>query len=169
MVVKGSRRATHHHSIGSGLFGAVDNPPLADNYVPLLGGPLPVYNVSAVAQAIGVDVKQLDNILSRNSLTGVDRRTRGVARRISTEAAITLQLACDLAAALEVPVAAALRISQILQRNDGEAVTIGRFASLRADVVALRVTTVARLDAAVELVGRRRRGRPPGERQASGD
>ena len=149
------------------LLCAVDNPPMADNYVPLLGGSLPVYHVSAVAQAIGIDVKQLDNLLSRNFLTGVDRRTRGVARRISTEAAITLQLAWDLTAALEVPLAAALRISQIVQRNDGEAVTLGRFASIRVDVVALRATTVARLDAAVELVGRRRRGRPPRERQSS--
>jgi len=130
---------------------------------------LPVYDVSAVAHAIGIDVKQLDNILSRNFLNGVDRRTRGVSRRISSDAAITLQLACDLAAALEVPVAVALRISQMLQQNDGEPVAVGRFASLRADVVALRTTTVARLDTAVELVGRRRRGRPPRARQLGGE
>jgi hypothetical protein len=127
---------------------------------------LPVYDVSAVAQALGIDVKRLDNILSRSYLTGVDRRTRGVSRRISTEAAVTLRLACDLAAALEMPVAAALRISQMLQQNDGEPVAAGRFASLRADVVVLRATTVTQLDAAVELVGRRRRGRPPLARQA---
>lgn len=129
---------------------------------------MPVYDVSAVAQAIGIDVKQLDNILSRHYLTGVDRRTRGVSRRISTEAAVTLHLACDLAAALEVPVAAALRISQMLQQKDDEPVAVGRFASLRADVVALRATTVARLDTAVEVVGRRRRGRPRRARQPGG-
>jgi len=130
---------------------------------------LPVYDVSAVAQAIGIDVKQLDNILSRHYLTGVDRRTRGVSRRISTEAAVTLHLACDLAAALEVPVAAALRISQMLQQKDDEPVAVGRFASLRADVVALRATTVARLDTAVEVVGRRRRGRPRARQPGGGE
>ena len=129
---------------------------------------MPVYDVSAVAHAIGIDIKQLDNILSRNYLGGVDRRTRGVSRRISTEAAVTLQLACDLAAALKVPVAVALRVSQMLQRNDDEPVAIGRFALLGVDIVALRTTTVARLDTAVELVGRRRRGRPPRARQHSG-
>ena len=129
---------------------------------------MPVYDVSAVAHALGIDVKQLDNILSRNYLNGVDRRARGVSRRISSDAAITLQLACDLAAALEVPVAAALRISQMLQQKDDEPVAVGRFASLRADVVALRATTVARLDTAVEVVGRRRRGRPRRARQPGG-
>ena len=57
----------------------------------------------------------------RNYLTGVDRRTRGVSRRVSTEAAVTIRLAWDLAAALEMPFAAALRISQLLQHErDGE-------------------------------------------------
>ena len=126
---------------------------------------MPVYDLVAVAQALGLDIKRLDNILSRNDLPGVDRRARGVSRRISSDAAVTLHLACNLATAMEIPVGAALRISQMLQRSDGQPVAIGSFASLRADVLTLRATTVARLDTAVELVGRRRRGRPPRARR----
>jgi hypothetical protein len=121
---------------------------------------MPVYDVSAVAEAIGIDPKQLDNILSRNDLVGVERRTRGVARRLSTDAAVTIHLASELSTALRVPIAEALRLASELQRRADHAVAVGSFATLHVDVVALRAATVTRLDSAVELVGRRKRGRP---------
>ena len=34
---------------------------------------MPVYDVSAVAHAVDLELKQLDNLLSRNALTGVEK------------------------------------------------------------------------------------------------
>ena len=122
---------------------------------------MPAYHVSAVAEAIGMSEKQLDNILSRNEIPGVERKARGVSRRVSVDAAITIHLAFDLAAALRIPVAHALGVAASLQTAVDHSLPAGRFVRVRADVSALRAETLARLDAAVEAVGRRRRGRPP--------
>jgi 7-keto-8-aminopelargonate synthetase-like enzyme len=121
---------------------------------------LPFYDVAAVAEAVGIDAKQLDNILSRNELSGVERRTRGVSRRLSVDAAVTIHLASEIASALGMPIGHALRISAAIQQDADYVVQAGEFATLRADVARIRMTTIARLDSAVELVGRRRRGRP---------
>lgn len=120
-----------------------------------------IYDVTAVAEALGVDPKQLDNVLSRNELEGVERKARGVTRRVSSDAAVTIHLAFELAAALRMPFGAALRVSASLQRSPNQRVVVGKFATLQADLAALRAATIAQLDSAVEIVGRRRRGRPP--------
>ena len=122
---------------------------------------MPAYHVSAVAEAIGMSEKQLDNILSRNELAGVERRTRGVSRRVSVDAAITIHLAFELAASLRIPVVHALSVAASLQAAADHSLPAGRFARIQANVAALREETLERLDAAVEAVGRRRRGRPP--------
>lgn len=122
---------------------------------------MPFYDVAAVAEAVGIDAKQLDNILSRNALDGVERRTRGVSRRLSVDAAVTIQLASEIAGTLGMPIGQALRISAAIQQSADHVVRVGDIATLHADVARIRATTIARLDGAVELVGRRRRGRPP--------
>ena len=127
---------------------------------------MPFYNVSAVAEAVGLTEKQLDNLLSRNALPGVERKARGVSRRISVDAAVTIHLASQLADAMRLPVAAALEMASELQTSTHQVVSVGEFVSLQADIGALRNATLVRLDAAVEAVGRRRRGRPP--RRAKG-
>jgi hypothetical protein len=133
---------------------------------------MPFYNVSAVAEAVGMTEKQLDNLLSRNTLAGVERKTRGVSRRISVDAAVTIHLASQLSEALRVPVGAALETASVLQASKDRAMSAGAFVSLHADIDALRTATVARLDAAVEAVGRRHRGRPrvrvPGTKSDAG-
>lgn len=125
---------------------------------------MPVYHVSAVAEAVGMTEKQLDNVLSRNDMPGVERKARGVSRKVSADAAITIHLGFELAASLRMPIAHALELAQTLQGTESHTLPAGRFATVRADVEALRAETLARLDAAVEAVGRRRRGRPPGRR-----
>ena len=121
---------------------------------------MPFYDVPAVAEAVRMGEKQLDNLLSRNELIGVERRTRGVSRRLSVDAAVTIQLASELATVLGMPIGHALRVSRALQEHEGRAIRVGTFATLQIDLPALRATTLARLDSAVELVGRRKRGRP---------
>jgi len=122
---------------------------------------LPFYSVSAVAEAVGMSEKQLDNMLSRNALVGVERKARGVARRISADAAVTINLASGLSESLRVPIGAAIGIATQLQTTNEHVIGVGAFLTLRADMTALRIATLARLDMAVEMVGRRRRGRPP--------
>lgn len=121
---------------------------------------LPIYDVKAVAEALDIDLRQLDNLLSRNTIHGVDRSRRGVTRRVSSEAAVIIALSRELTESLGVPSAQALRLASALERDDSGGLAIGPFGWLRFDLVALRAFTLERLDAAVETVGRRRRGRP---------
>jgi hypothetical protein len=128
---------------------------------------MPIYDISAAAEALDVPAKQLDNILSRNEIPGVEKKCRGVTRRLSGEAIATTRLALDLARSLGMPVGAALRTALVLTQADRGLASAGPFATLTVDVAALRRSTSARLDAAVESVGRRRRGRPAGPGRSS--
>ena len=121
---------------------------------------MPFYDVAAVAEAVGIDAKQLDNILCRNELDGVERRARGVSRRLSVDAAVTIQLASEIAGALGISIRQALRISATIQQSADNVLRVSDVATLHADVARVRAATIARLNGAVELVGRRRRGRP---------
>jgi hypothetical protein len=122
---------------------------------------LPVYDLAAVAEAVNLDQKQLDNLISRNALPGVERKNRGVARRLTSDVAVTLCLARELAVAFEVPLAKALPFAQKVIGSGAIDLDLGQFMTLRVDEPALRASIAGRLDTAVEIVGRRRRGRPP--------
>jgi hypothetical protein len=121
---------------------------------------MPIYDVSAAAEALDIDPKQLDNIISRNAIPGVERRTRGVSRRLTLDAVVVIGVALELVSALRIPVAQAVRTAIELARQEGFAVPVGRYAKLEVDIQTLRASTSKRLDEAVESVGRRVRGRP---------
>ena len=122
---------------------------------------MPIYDLSAVAHAVDMTPKQLDNLLSRNELEGVERKTRGVTRRISSEAAITIHIAWQLSDTAKVPIKTALELSRRLTAGSDHAVSVGNYLRLSLNFAGMRTDTLDRLDAAVEAVGRRRRGRPP--------
>jgi hypothetical protein len=128
---------------------------------------LPVYDVAALSEAFEVEPRQIDNLLSRNEIAGVDRRTRGVTRRVALDAAITIRIALELSRVLRVPSAHALRVAAGLAENDMAGLAIGSHGILRFDLPELRASTLERLDSAVETVGRRRRGRPTMKRAGS--
>jgi hypothetical protein len=121
---------------------------------------LPVYDLAAVAEAVDLEPKQLDNLLSRNDVPGVDRKKRGVARRLNADVAVIICLARELSQALEIPLGSALHFSQRVVGSDSTPIELGQFTTLHVDRSSLRATITARLDDAVETVGRRRRGRP---------
>jgi hypothetical protein len=129
---------------------------------------LPVYDLTAVAHALDIDLKQLDNLLSRNALPGVEKRHRGIARRLTPEVAVVIRLARELSESLGVSVGALLPVANAIERGATNEVRLGEFATLHIDRDALRTSTSARLDAAVEVIGIRRRGRPPGRPRPSG-
>ena len=122
---------------------------------------MPVYDIAALSEALNADSRLLDNLLSRNDIEGVERRARGVTRRVTLEAAVTIRIALDLANALKIPFARALSVGTALAAENGMEFPVGAFGLLRFDVPAIRRFTLQQLDAAVETVGRRRRGRPP--------
>lgn len=122
---------------------------------------MPVYDLAAVAHALDFDLKQLDNLLSRNALPGVERRRRGIARRLTPDVAVVICLARELAEALGVSIGTLLPVADSIERGATNEVRFGEYITLRIDRAALRTSTLARLDAAVEVIGTRRRGRPP--------
>jgi len=128
---------------------------------------LPVYDLTAVAHALDIDIKQLDNLLSRNALPGVERKRRGIARRLTPEVAVVIRLARELAEAIGVSVGSLLPVANAIDRGATNEVRLGEFVTLNVDRDSLRATTLARLDAAVEVIGTRRRGRPPGQERSS--
>lgn len=119
---------------------------------------MPVYDTTAAAEALGIPTKQLDNILSRHSLPGVEKRWRGVGRKIGPDAVVTLFLAIEFMRAARVPIVVALELAHAALTSGGKA-ELGQFAGITVDVALARASVAARLDAAVELVGRRPRGR----------
>ena len=119
---------------------------------------MPVYDIAAAAEALDITSKQLDNIVSRHALSGVERHSRGVGRRISADAVVAVGVAVELARTTRIPIGVALDLAHTALRAGGE-VRIGRFAVLKIDVDSIRASVLARLDTAVELVGRRQRGR----------
>jgi len=130
-------------------------------YIPRNGGTLPIYDLAAVAEAVNLEPKQLDNLLSRNYLPGVERKRRGVARRLTSDVVVVISLARELASALGIPLANALPFAQAAIDQEPLQIELGRFVTMRIDKASLRASIAERLDAAVETVGRRRRGRPP--------
>ena len=128
---------------------------------------MPVYDLTAVAHALDIDIKQLDNLLSRNALPGVERKRRGIARRLTPEVAVVIRLARELSETLGVSVGSLLPVANAIDRGATNEVRLGEFVTLNVDRDSLRATTLARLDAAVEVIGTRRRGRPPGRERSS--
>ena len=130
---------------------------------------MPVYDVSAVAHATEFELKQLDNLISRNSLDGIDKKRQGIARRLSPEIAMVIRLAKMLSDALNVPVGRLLPMAHAILHGANDEVQLADFVWVRVDREALRASTLTRLDNAVELVGRRPRGRPPVQRARLAD
>jgi hypothetical protein len=123
---------------------------------------LPVYDLAAVAHALDLDLKQLDNLLSRNALPGVERKRRGIARRLTPEVAVVIRLAKELSEGLGVSAGSLLPVAYAIERGNTDEVRLAEFLTLHIDRNAVRTSTLARLDTAVEVVGMRRRGRPAG-------
>lgn len=126
---------------------------------------MPLYDVAAVAEALDIDPKQLDNLLSRHEIPGVTRGRRGVPRRLTPAAALSIRLALILHRALDVPLARAIQLSTELERASGGAIQLEHGFVLSGNIVALRESTGTRLDGAVESLVKRPRGRPPRRRR----
>ena len=119
------------------------------------------YTVATAALAVGTTVKWVDNVLSHISVPGVAQSHQGVARRISAEAVLQLQVAGALSDTLGIPVERAVEAAgHLLRRGRWE---VGRGIAIELDQASVLPELAARLEYAVEAAPLPRRGRPPGK------
>ena len=118
------------------------------------------YHVAAASFAIGCDAKWLDNLITQCSPDGITRAQRGVARRVSAEAVLTIAVARAIALDLGLPLARALGLARELVAGAGRLTCPGG-TSLSFDVDGMRGAIAQRLEDAAEVLVAPRRGRPP--------
>jgi len=121
------------------------------------------YTVAAVAVALKMPVKWVDNVLSHNKVRGVSQTRQGVARRLTPQAVTILEIALRLVRAASVPVRRALEVAHEVAELGGSAapVYLSRSVTIVVDVTTITLETSGRLAQAVEMAPRPRRGRPP--------
>lgn len=132
----------------------------------------------AVTAATAADILQLeqkafDNLLLRIGPDAISPGRQGVERRIPVALIEDLLLTRELSAGLAIPTKDAFQLARrLLGRSPGTgrpdlraafvgSLHVGEFIQLGTDVAAVRQQVQSRLEAAVETVVRRRRGRPP--------
>jgi hypothetical protein len=126
------------------------------------------YTVAATAVTLEIPAKWVDNVLSHYRVTGVIQARQGIARRLTAEAILALELVLRLQRTLELSTGRALDIAEELSR-EGQSpreIHVGDGISLSIDVAGVRSELAVRLAHAVEVTPSPRRGRPPADRMA---
>jgi len=116
------------------------------------------YTVATTAVTLRVPPKWLDNVLSQNEIGGVIKRRQGIARRLTPQAVITLDLALRLTRAFHMAIPVALSLArQLREKNDVDA---GEGFRISIDLQSLEAEVMERLADAVEITPSPPRGRP---------
>lgn len=136
------------------------------------------YILRAVTAATAADILELpqktfDNLLLRIGSAAITPGRQGIERRIPVALIEDLLLTNELSLGLGIPTKDAFQLARrLLGRSPGTgrpdlraafvgSLHVGEFIQIGTDVAALRQQVQTRLEAAVETVVRRRRGRPP--------
>jgi hypothetical protein len=119
------------------------------------------YTVRAVAVTLGVPAKWIDNVLSHHRISGVSGGRQGVARRLSVQAVLILEIALRLINAYGLPLPKALELAARLVSTRSSRLTLDAQISLLADVDVIEGQVTDSLAQAVEVAPSPRRGRPP--------
>ena len=122
------------------------------------------YDSKMVALTVGHPFKWVDNLLSQNHLPGVVRARQGVARIITHDGLLAIEITRVLSAIAGIPIArAAALATQALASGERPLarVNLDGGVALEVDVDAIERRLQAQLLMAVETVSRPRRGRPP--------
>jgi hypothetical protein len=106
-----------------------------------------------------VERKWLDNVLTHYRVPGAPRHKQGIARRLSSESVIILQIAINLMDELGIAIGRGVELATRLAEGRGAFSSPG-IVSLSFDFPALEALVHARLATAVEVVPVPRRGRP---------
>jgi hypothetical protein len=122
---------------------------------------------------LGLPQKSFDNLLLRIGPDASPPGRQGVERRIPVALIEDLLLTRELSAGLGIPAKEAFQLArQLFGRSPGTgrpdlqtsfvgSLRVGEFIQLGSDISGIRQLVQERLEAAVETVVRRRRGRPP--------
>jgi hypothetical protein len=116
------------------------------------------YSVSVVAHAIDANAKWLDNLLTHNSLSGVERARQGVARSLTPDAILVIFIARQIMGRLGAPAKNALDAALLLARDGHAGIATGIQMTIEID--AIREGLTRRLVDAVQSAPRKTRGRP---------
>lgn len=118
------------------------------------------YTVATAAVTLQMPPKWIDNVLSHHSINGVAKSRQGVARRLTPQALLSLEIAIRLSEALSIPTARALQLAhELLQEPSGS--RAGKGITLALDLESIKSDLGERLAHAVEIAPLPRRGRPP--------
>ncbi len=128
---------------------------------------------ATAADILEIEQKSFDNLLLRIGSDAIAPGRQGVERRIPVALIEDLLLSLELSRGLSIPTTQAFQLARRLLgrspesgRPDLEAafvgsLHVGAYIQIGVDVNAVRRQVQERLEAAVETVVRRRRGRPP--------
>ena len=123
------------------------------------------YDVASAAFALDAPKKWLDNLLSQHTVPGVERTSRGSARRIPLESLTLIAVVRDLQRELGVGVASGLALVARLPRTSRSAsaheLALSPDLRLSVDLAGIQRRLERRLLDAMEAVAPRPRGRPP--------
>jgi hypothetical protein len=125
------------------------------------------YSARVTAVIAGVHPKWLDNLLSRHELPGIVRGKQGLARRISDDGILAVEVCRILNLELGVSLSRSAEIASLCLRSDREAelhYSTGSGLVLSLSIPATRARLRDRTRDAIETAADVPRGRPPGSR-----
>src|SRR5258707_796489 len=109
------------------------------------------YTVAATAVTLDVPVKWVDNALSHHHVPGVAKRRQGVARKLSYQAVLTLEVALRLVSALGAPLPRAIELATVLISDPKSRQSLGSGLSLGIDIESIEAHVAKLLAHAVEV------------------
>lgn len=115
---------------------------------------------AAAATVLDVDIKSIDNLLSRDGKHLVTGGKQGRRRRIDASALEPVAIAKVLNRELGVPLARGLEVAEQLLKAPSFTVAVGRLGNLSFDVIALKSHLGALLTEVLEQTALPKRGRP---------
>jgi hypothetical protein len=120
------------------------------------------YTVAATAVTLDVPVKWVDNALSHHHVPGVAKRRQGVARKLSYQAVLTLEVALRIVRALGAPLPRSIELATVLISDPKSRQSLGPASglSLGIDIESIEAHVARLLAHAVEVAPSPRRGRP---------
>lgn len=116
---------------------------------------------AAAAAALDLDLKSIDNILSREGKHLIRRGKQGLRRRIDDDALAPIAIAIVLKRELGVPLARGLEIGGYLLESGSSNIAVGQLGTLSFDIDALQSHLTTILAEVLEQTALPIRGRPP--------
>jgi hypothetical protein len=119
-----------------------------------------LYSVAVASVAIGAPEKWTDNLIAHHALTGIQSKSRGVARGISWPALIHIALARELHVAIGCSVRDAVSFAASILASSNSLMVASPYVTVTVDRERFEHDLHRHLVDALESAPRPRRGRP---------